>query len=209
MFDKLYVLAKGGICVYSGLPQDLSSHLRECDIVCNEFEIPVEILLKLSSKGLIDPNIVKLAEKTSVIKESVMERCKEEKLLISDGIPLKTKKFSLNDLKSLLLRNITYTVRYQWKALVFEFLFYQFCGYAFKNLHNDNIDDPTGCMSFTNSTVCHQSIEKMEEKFLVGQNLRFNMSIILVVLIIQAATSTLTFATEVKIFLNEHRNGML
>jgi len=33
MFDKLYVLAKGGVCVYSGTPQHLDRYLMDCNIL--------------------------------------------------------------------------------------------------------------------------------------------------------------------------------
>jgi hypothetical protein len=79
MFDKIYVLAKGGQKVvkrwskggqkvvkrwskggggvYSGLPQDLKIHLSQCDIICNEFQVPIEVLLKVSSQGINHKNV--------------------------------------------------------------------------------------------------------------------------------------------------------
>jgi ABC-type multidrug transport system ATPase subunit len=62
MFNNIYVLAKGGICVYSDLPQDLKTHLSECDIICNEFQVPIEVLLKVSSEGINDKNVKKIVQ---------------------------------------------------------------------------------------------------------------------------------------------------
>lgn len=49
MFDQLYVLAKGGRCVFNGLPNLLRDHLNKCGIECSDAQIPIEILLKVSS----------------------------------------------------------------------------------------------------------------------------------------------------------------
>jgi hypothetical protein len=68
-FDKLYVLAKGGVCVYSGPAQDLNKHLRECDIICSEIQIPIEVLMKVASNGIKDDRVVKLVNKTSEERE--------------------------------------------------------------------------------------------------------------------------------------------
>ena len=65
MFDSVYVLAKGGVCVYSGLPQNLRQHLNECRIDCNENQIPIEVLIKLSFKEMSDKNVRQLMQKTN------------------------------------------------------------------------------------------------------------------------------------------------
>ena len=54
MFDNIYVLAKGGVSVYSDPPQDMILSLTECRLNCNEFDAPIEVLLKVSSMGLIE-----------------------------------------------------------------------------------------------------------------------------------------------------------
>jgi len=52
MYDQLYVMAKGGRCVFSGRPNQLKSHLLECGINCPDDVLPIEVLLKVSSKQL-------------------------------------------------------------------------------------------------------------------------------------------------------------
>jgi hypothetical protein len=58
-FDKLYVLAKGGLCVYSGLPQNLGNYLKEFDIICTEIQVPIEVLLKIASNSTEDEMVIK------------------------------------------------------------------------------------------------------------------------------------------------------
>ena len=50
MFDKLYVLAKGGCCVFDGQTTRLKCHLEQCQIECLEWQVPIEELIKVSSK---------------------------------------------------------------------------------------------------------------------------------------------------------------
>ena len=49
MFDKLYVLAKGG-CVFDGQTNQLKSHLQKCQVNCQQDQVPTEQLIKVASK---------------------------------------------------------------------------------------------------------------------------------------------------------------
>ena len=50
MFDKLYVLAKRGKCVWNGETTKLKSHLQLSQVQCEEWQIPIEQLIKVASK---------------------------------------------------------------------------------------------------------------------------------------------------------------
>ena len=65
IYDSLFVLAKEGVYVFSGRPQNLRKHLNECHIVCNQNQIPIEVLMKIGGKGYSDESVVKLSNKTS------------------------------------------------------------------------------------------------------------------------------------------------
>ena len=53
MFDKLYVLAKKGKCVFDGKTTQLKNHLQKCQIECLEWQVPIEELIKIASKDHI------------------------------------------------------------------------------------------------------------------------------------------------------------
>ena len=79
MFDNIYVLAKGGVCVYYGLPIGLRQHLTECNINCNENQIPIEVLLKICSEDKNNnQNIQQMINKSKInfVKEFVNKICK-------------------------------------------------------------------------------------------------------------------------------------
>ena len=48
MFDKLYVLSKGG-CVFDGETNQLKSHLEQCHVECLDWQVPIEQLIKVAS----------------------------------------------------------------------------------------------------------------------------------------------------------------
>ena len=54
MFDKLYVLAKGGCCVFDGETNQLKSHLEQCQVECLDWQVPIEKLIKVAST---DPTV--------------------------------------------------------------------------------------------------------------------------------------------------------
>ena len=48
----------------------LRQHLNECQIDCNENQIPIEVLIKLSFKGMSDKNVRQLMQTTNKSKIS-------------------------------------------------------------------------------------------------------------------------------------------
>ena len=50
LFDKLYILSKGGRCVFDGETNQLKSHIQKCKINCQEDQVPIEQLIKVVSK---------------------------------------------------------------------------------------------------------------------------------------------------------------
>jgi hypothetical protein len=210
MFDKLYVLAKGGNCVYSGRPQDLNTHLNECDIKCSEFQVPIEVLLKHACNGSENKQVMKLAENTSKEKQTILSRCENEAQLFLNGIQFKSKRFKLIDFWYLLLRVMTYTYRYYWKLLVFKLVLFTTFGYALTLFFRSDIGKASGCISFGHNfnQTCHKTVERLEEESLLFQNISYNLLVVMIITFQQIVITTLTFTTEVKMFLNEHRNGI-
>ena len=50
LFDKLYVLSFGGFCVFDGETNQLKNHLQKCQIDCQEWQVPVEQLIRFASQ---------------------------------------------------------------------------------------------------------------------------------------------------------------
>jgi hypothetical protein len=186
MFDKLYVLAKGGLCVYSGPPQDLKTHLNECRIKCTQYQVSIEVLLKTATKGINDEQVLQLASKTTENKEMLINKLNNETKLVPNGIPFKSKNFKFIDLWYLSMRTMTYTYFSQWKVFLTQLLFYIISPLLIARLFNKDIGKPDGCFSF---------------------NLTSNAFTSVIILLIQMCVTTLTFPADIKIFMNEHQNS--
>ncbi len=209
MFDKIYVLAKGGVCVYSGLPQDLKTHLSECDIICNEFQVPIEVLLKVSSQGINDKNVKQLCLKTSQSEQQLKSFTnKNETLLHSKGIKIKTKRFNLFDFWYLFCRSMTYTYICQWKSLTSHLLFCTIFCLCLTKSYNPDIGKVDGCFE-QNIDLNITCKEREDQKSILEQNLYFNFIGFYVMMLIQVTISTSTFTTELKSFSSEHQNSKI
>jgi hypothetical protein len=124
--------------------------------------VPIEVLIKYSSQSLNNEKVNKLIEINSQIKESLTTRCNNETNLSTNGIEMKSKRFSLSDFWHLLLRAMTYSYIYQWKGLLIHLLFYIiFCSCITKS-YNENVGKYDGCFSF-NETVNSTSVVKKEK----------------------------------------------
>ena len=112
MFDSLYVLAKGGVCVYSGTPQRLPNRLRECNIICTENQVPINTLITIGSKGLEDNRIIELRDKTySETNQSINRRINETK---EKHIKHRNKSFRMKDIYLLLERRFVELIAYKY-----------------------------------------------------------------------------------------------
>ncbi len=208
MFDMLYVLAKGGICVYSGLPQDLKTFLNKCDINLTENQFPIEVLLKIASNVREDKDIKLLENKTLEEKQIIQQKCKNKTKLSENGIPFKSKNFKFIDMWYLLIRSMTNAYVSQWKLLLTQLLFFIFCPLIIAKTFNEDIGKPDGCfnLTFISSKTC---LKQLEDDSLVDQNLKFHAFTSVLVMLIQICVTTLTFPLEIKIFMNEHQNSEL
>jgi ABC-2 type transporter len=211
MFDYVYVLAKGGKCVFSDMPSKLAIHLHDSGINFTEWQIPIEVLLKIASKGENDAQKKRLYQRTFLKCASIMDKCKEEAVLKENGIEFKAQNFSINDFWNLLERNSLCFIRSQWKLLLIQLIYFlSFIG-TLSQMFNPDMGKANGCFSLTpngNATTCGvQSVEEIRESTFLIQNGR-NVGFTLIVLFfLETIFTTVAIPGEVKIFLNEHANG--
>src|ERR1700728_2917887 len=100
MFDTIYVLAKGGVCLYSGLPLNLRQHLNECHIDCNQNQVPIEVLLRISSEHKNNEFYQKLFLKQN---ENSIDTKMYEHMRLVYGKQNISKRFSFKDTYNLLM----------------------------------------------------------------------------------------------------------
>ncbi|CAG2165983.1 unnamed protein product [Oppiella nova] len=124
LFDQIYVLAKGGVCVYSGAPQELGHHLNKCGISCKSHQKPIDMLMKVTSNTIEDQTVRQLVKQTSRDTEWLDEKCENETKLSPNGIQFKAKTFIIKDIWYLMTRMMTNDYICKWKQLLAELMFF-------------------------------------------------------------------------------------
>ena len=207
MFDNIYVLTKGGHCLFSGPPKQIESYLSEYNIIMNENEVPIEQLLKLASIEAQDEDIEELIRngrqklRFSVIKDT------DHMKVSPTGLRSRSKSFKPLDMWYIMMRTMTQQYIKKWKSLLFQFLWYIFIAYFVTIVFSENMGKPDACLDRrvleSNNTCPHE----LENHFLLFQNLNFLYFTTLMVLFVHLSQTTLTYITDLKIFLNEHQNS--
>ncbi|KAH9511043.1 hypothetical protein DERF_009529 [Dermatophagoides farinae] len=183
MFDQVYVLAKGGVCVYSGPPSDIRQHLTKVSDRMDQDEIfPVEELIKYSCLSYEDPFIQDLVCLTNERILNDYHILLNETVPVLDGIPTNRNRFSLKSVWVLILRYAFYVRGYLWQTLCIMYCLYMGFGSAF-NIEKDDEDFD------------------LKASFIYAA---FTNSVLFFLFLLQAS---IMFSKEIIFFRNEHRNG--
>ena len=210
MFDHLYVLAKGGVCVYSGNPTNIKQYLSEIftDEMIKNDAFPVEKLIKYSCLNHSNPLIQKLATKADEI--ILQENLNEDTILVKDGIQTNMNRFSLRHSLILIRRYFTFFKGYQWLPFsIFTFLLI-WQGNNLRSMFNAKIAEPNGCIDWDDdyNNTCNDN-EKNDELFNLKLNFVRNYAILFTETLFLLLQTSFIFNKDIPFFWNEHRNGML
>ncbi|CAG2107366.1 unnamed protein product [Medioppia subpectinata] len=182
LFDSLYVLAKGGLTVYSGPPKHLSLHLQQCNIAYNREQIPIEVLMKIAAKGFTDQKVIELSDKTNENLGNNCRRLESQLKLHSNGISIKNKPFSIVNTYHLFNRSIANIFTYLWKQLVAEIIVMLILTYIVTLIFDFDFNHLSGCVpiAVNGSNGCRQTAQDMEDLKLSNYNVAFTESFFVV-----------------------------
>ena len=207
MFDTLYVLALGGVCIYSGEPNNIEMHLNECGIPFNDDEYPIEELIKIGSTQT-QQSIEILSERLRQQKSDLLLRCNVETKLSFDGISGHKKQFYFKDFLNLLMREIITIYRNKWKFYVLELLLYIMLGLTYIVFSKQEMLEPNGCISFDAlSDRCQKTNEDIEKENLLTYNLWTQFFVVATFILFQILSTAIRFLYQVPTMLLEQRNG--
>lgn len=204
-FDKIYVLAKGGICLYSGVPNNLRQHFNECSIQCNENQVPIEILLKIASN--YDKNQI-LSQKTVECNQEFIKEYLNENMISIFGKRI-SKRFKIIDFYYLLLRTMLYTYKCQWISLLFQIIIFQLIALIMKSHFNSDMTEPDGCIELGFGGGCNQTLKEIRDENLIQSNLKYHYAVLNAMAFVVCVIMSVTFCNEFKIFKNERTNGIV
>jgi len=161
IFNQLYILAKGGRCVYAGPPTELKAHLRECHIPCADWQVPIEVLLKTASHKkkemlaefnieAIDfgppDDIVNLMTKTYKSQFSIEKISKMHGVLCTGGFSEHQRNFHPIDLFYLLKRCLLISWIREWKVTYGIVLLNLLLGGYLLVLYREDIGEDAACL---------------------------------------------------------------
>ena len=205
-FDQLYVLAKGGVCVYSGRPQHLKQHMTDCQIIIRENQIPIEILLKIGANGFNDEIVIKLSEKaTKVMTERDEKNMMNDVKLFPNGIPIRSKRVSLTELWYLLIRHLICILRRNWIIIALQFVIVLMANGYFVILCDFNYEKHLGCLPKVGDS-CPKNAKTIEDDKIISYNMKFLILIYLFFPSITLCMTSILFALELQVFIKEYNN---
>ncbi|XP_054152568.1 uncharacterized protein LOC128951345 [Oppia nitens] len=199
MFDNIYVLAKGGHTIYDGSPQQMKHYLTDCGINFNKNEVPIEVMLKISSQGIQSLNVMKLTEKILNNRNINQSNLKQ----IENGLQTKPKPFQLADLLYITQRSLKISFiahRYQLSVQLILFTLFQLFGTLIISDKHVQID---GCFDQSYTGTC---IQWEKDKYLLGISINHIAAIYYFAYTIHALIVVNKFADDIRITLSEYRN---
>ena len=205
LFDSLYVLAKGGICIYNGTPDRLYDHLEEAGILCKEYQSPIEIVVKLASTR--NSEVELLFDQNMSNKTRLEQRCANEAKLSENGVSHKSIQISRRHFLILLFRATISLFVSQWKSMIVIFLYVIWNSLLLFMVFDKHMGQPDGCFTKGQSDNRTDINEELHVESQLIQNLTFLIFTDIIFKFILNQISIVSFAAESRIFFNEHRNG--
>ncbi|OTF73500.1 hypothetical protein BLA29_005304, partial [Euroglyphus maynei] len=210
LFDQVYMLAKGGVCVYSGPPSDIRQHLTKVSDRMDQDDIfPVEELIKYSCLSYEDSSVQDLVASSEVQILSQDLIVSEETTPVMDGIPTNRNRFSMKSAWVLMKRYTLYVRGYLWPILGLMYGLYLCFGLTLNILFDHNMIFTDGCVNLEDefNSTCNQTQDKEDEDFHLEASfiyVCFGYGMFLFLVLVQSA---IMFSKEIVFFCNEHRNG--
>ena len=204
-FDSVYVLAKGGVCVYSGFPKNLRQHLNECRIDCNENLIPIEVLLKVCSEEKTSENITQLIVGTNETLKQLNEICLKQNMQSVDENVMQNKIFSLKDLNILFRRTLRHTFVANWRFFALQLFVFILLSVVMSVHYNLDMIEPKGCITIEGG--CKQTPKDVQNEILIKQNIKYHWGLLGYTFIIMIIFPVIPFSIEYKTVCNEINNS--
>ena len=211
LFNKIYILGKGGHCIYSGRPQQIRNHLDDCYAIISEHQLPIEAMLRYSCKESTDPTASLMKQKTSLIEANInTNRVISETTLMANGLQVLSKRFFFKDFRILIMRRIANILGDNWKLIAIQFVVYICFGFVLEWTYGTDIARPSGCVNLDEedfNNTCAKTQEKLREDEFLIYNVNYNFYVITFIIFFSSVIPALTFSTDLHLFFNEHRNG--
>jgi len=208
LFDKLYVLSKGGVCIYSGSPGAIKSILEQnTDLLLSDKSPPIETLLKVGCSNGSNSNLVSLSEYQNEEFHSVSSAISAHSTTLLTP-SLRSKHFSLRDFLYQISRLFRVTFISSYRIQLFFIALFLFYFLLLSTMFHNQMANYSGCFPVHNFTMTSSSncIEIIETDILLRENLTFLNYALIYAGVVCVISSAVFFGANVKVFRSEHRN---
>ena len=205
MLDQVYILARGGVCIYAGAPSQIRSythHIPEMHGI--ECKYPLDLLVSYSCKGSQNSTVQSLAQinnNQNLVSDSLLLKSTRE----IDEMPfLNRTRFSLQSVFILSRRYLVYIGGHLWKEWLVLAGLYLSYGYVLSLCFNRNIVNAAGC---TQVGADFQSVTFLTDQQNMATNIKYNIVAWCIFLLIVTVQTVVNWFREYELFVNEHQNG--
>ena len=211
LFDQLYIIAKGGICIYSDSPHLLKPHLNQITgITLKEDDSPIQEYLRIASNGASDEQVRQLT-KASVERDHqrmtylIDEECAFKS--IPKGIPHHSRKFCFRDLWTQVKRLFYFTfiadVRNLYAVIIVSIIA------CLLQISITNMDAmiPSGCRPINIEHFNQTCSDKLKEDRLIGTFVILMLLYGFLMLSLGIGMNSVMKICFMKVLRNEYRNG--
>ena len=215
LLDEVYVLGRGGVCLYSGPPSGIRASLKTVGpAVVGKISstAPIETLVKHSCAGHEDAVVQQLVQNQNrkwKSDEKSASELADQTILVEDGVRQNRRRFSFTSVYLLLHRYCLLFAQRLWREyLLFVAVYLLYAG-ALQLYWDPAIATYSGCLDaeddFNNS--CSKTAAQAEEERAVLDSVKFSFFMSDAFLLLTMVHSTFAFLYQLPYFLNEHRNG--
>lgn len=212
MFHQLYVLAKGGHCIFSGPPAFITDHLSlalKTNSTAMKTSTPIELLIEYSCRGKEDKSVKKLVQYQQQ-KMTHEEKLLENQLIhLGEVLPNRVR-FSLSSTFILLSRYLTYVKGYLWAEIIAFNCLYLGYAVALQFFFDASIALPSGCLDLEAdfNITCSRTPQMRVDERLLENNFKYNIFANNIFQFIVLIHTAITFGQEMTYFSSEHQNGL-
>ncbi len=218
-FEHLYVLARGGVCIYSGgsTSEQMEQHLSSSSATAvssssDQSNSPIEVLIRHSCSGAEDRTVQRLVARSNLQwSSSNAWQLSQEAQLTPDGVQRNRTRFSLYSVYVAFLRYSVAFWQHLWKEYLLISANYLFYGVAIPLFYDRRMASLTGCFNLESdfNVLCSRDAQGVEVVFQLLNNFKYSFFFANFFMIFVLLQQALSFHKDLEVFTNEHRNGWI
>uniref|UniRef100_T1KQF9 ABC transporter domain-containing protein n=1 Tax=Tetranychus urticae TaxID=32264 RepID=T1KQF9_TETUR len=210
LFDQLYVLSRAGRCLYQGRPEVLRSYLSQFQVNCPNGHNPADVIIDAAEML----KVRLLEESSAKLIEFEMDSIDTSSMSEVEAMRENRNHLSLRHMMYLLRRSFLHGTCREPLWLFIRVGLHVFVALLLSMLYDGNIGVDNGCLRVNSAGYYYRPncteqvpLSRLREESNIDRNISYLFFNLLFLMFAALMPTVLTFPSEIKIFMNEHRNG--